>query len=237
MENMVRLPLEKAYNVRELGGYCTGDKKVTAWHRFLRSDAVDKLTEGDVSFLKEYGLKTVIDLRSDEEAERDPDVFVNNNEIDYYHLPLMTEQVDDVTINADSFHIELKSFYLALLKETNKIKKIMDAIAMAKEGCILFHCTAGKDRTGIIAMLLLGLANVNRTDIIANYEISYTILSANPNLKFDPSRTDISVIFSKPETISACLDYITENFQDIFGYLYSCGVSTENITKIKQRLF
>lgn len=236
MENIRHLPLRHAYNVRDLGGYWTTDGKITSWRKFLRADAMDKLDQSDIEYLKGYGLKTVIDLRSEDEAQREPDVFEADEDIDYINIPLMVGKVGDITLDADSFHIELKDFYLALLKEKEIIKRIMEKIAGASQGCVLFHCTAGKDRTGIVAMILLALAHVRKTDIIADYEISYTLLKENPHLKFDPKRIDISVIFSKPETILACLETIESNYGSVKEYICECGVSKTDIERIIARL-
>ena len=62
-----------------------------------------------------------------------------------------------------------------LLENKTAIKETFEILAEAK-GCTIFHCTAGKDRTGIIAMLILGLSGVSRKDIIANYEVTYTYI-------------------------------------------------------------
>ena len=59
MQNIIRLPLDNAYNVRELGGYYTKDKQITQWHRFLRSDDISQLTDQDIEFLLNYGVNKI----------------------------------------------------------------------------------------------------------------------------------------------------------------------------------
>ena len=81
--NYTRLPMENAYNVRELGGYATKKGSITIHHQFLRSENLTDITEEDKTFLIEYGLSGIIDLRSREEALIYPNPFRGNNAVKY----------------------------------------------------------------------------------------------------------------------------------------------------------
>ena len=90
--NYTRLPMENAYNVRELGGYATKKGSVTIHHQFLRSENLTDITEEDKMFLIEYGLSGIIDLRSREEALIYPNPFRGNNAVKYINCPLITDE-------------------------------------------------------------------------------------------------------------------------------------------------
>ncbi len=82
----VRLPLEHAYNVRDLGGYSTNLGRFTKGHAFVRADDPCNLKEKDIHFLLEYGISAIVDLRSEEELQRSPNPFAANQNVDYINI-------------------------------------------------------------------------------------------------------------------------------------------------------
>lgn len=239
MNNIIRLPLEQAFNVRELGGYAGNNRQSTKWQRFLRGDDLSKLSEQDLAYLKAYGVVVDIDLRSSSECSTHPDCLSGVAGIQYINIPFMTREIDDVTkLDIATKNFNLSDFYLTLLKEQDIVCRLMKTIAEAPNGCILFHCTAGKDRTGILSMLLLGLAGVCKTDILTNYQMSYINLLGNPNRQFlsIPKDMEISCMYSKPETIEVCIDYIRSEYETFDNYLKHCGVTLHQIQRIKDKL-
>ncbi|MEG0549402.1 MAG: tyrosine-protein phosphatase, partial [Coprobacillus sp.] len=148
MENIIRLPLDNAYNVRELGGYCNINKDYVKWHRFLRADDISALSKSDIDFLVQYGVNTVIDLRSEEECQKQPDALINVEGIKYYHYPFMKGNVSDATKVMTSIQdFNLGDFYVELVKDQEMVNGLLTTIANVEAGCLLFHCSAGKDRT------------------------------------------------------------------------------------------
>lgn len=239
----VRLPLKKAYNVRELGGYPTIDGKVTVSQKFLRGDDLTELTEADITFLLEYGVTSVLDLRSDIELEHAPNPLANHSSIYYLHKSLL-----DVGASSDSFEdfgelIEaehediLANMYIHILKESQKeIKEIFNWFA-DQEGCVLFHCTAGKDRTGVIAMLLLGLAGVSEEDIIANYMVTQIYNKANPEetMMNLPIELPKELLESKPEFMIKAYHYLVEKYENVENYFLQIGIDKVILDTIKEK--
>jgi len=229
----VRLPLEGTTNTRDLGGYSTKDGHSTKWHAFLRSDDLYDLSLRDKKFLEDYGLKTIIDLRSSEELKHRPSPYLNHPHVNYHNVSLFENAsplvIDTLPMDA------LKSMYIEMmLSRQDRIKEVLTLIANAKEGTILFHCAAGKDRTGVISMLLLGLVKVPNRDIVSNYEVSFTNLRRSPYFK---QRKDniTHLMYSNNSYMEETLEYIRDHYQTIESYIRSIGCDDELISKIKQR--
>lgn len=240
-KNWVRLPLERAHNVRELGGYPVAGGGQTAYHRFLRADDISTLSDADVAFLLSYGVGLVIDLRSPGEAKKSPDRLCGLDGVEYVQIPFLGKNVADVTqMNESDMELGLGALYVSMLKNQELTKEIFEAIETAPEGCVLFHCSAGKDRTGVLAMLLMSLAGADKQDCMTNYAQSYINLTRNPELaqlsKIPEYAKYEELMFSLPETIGACYDFIVDQYGSTEHYLEECGLSSETIEVIKRRL-
>ena len=159
-----RLRMEHGLNIRDMGGFETNDGRVTAFGKLLRAGVLQKLTPQEWGRLKEYGVRTVLDLRSLAEIETGRDAVPEG--VEWYHCPLQREQIDakDITGSAErAFAGSLTDGYLNIVK-----------IAGLEKGAVLFHCTAGKDRTGILASCIFTLCGISQEDIVADYEVTYT---------------------------------------------------------------
>lgn len=234
----MRLPLENAKNVRDLGGYSIGKTQSTKWHCFLRSDDISELNSEDEAYLKAYGLTSIIDLRSEQEAKDRPDTLKDDPTITYIHKTFMIDGIGDVTqVDDAQIDFTMSDFYLGLLHHKAQVKSIMDTIAELPNGCILFHCAAGKDRTGVVSMLLLGLVGVSRQDIITNYEQTFTNLRYKKDFhlfdKFNDEHRKL--MYSLPEYMEPSLDYIEKTYGNVEAYLLACDVSKDTLQKIKTR--
>lgn len=233
MIHYIRLPLEGTVNTRDLGGYPTKEGHSTKWHVFLRSDDLVLLSEKDQQFLWDYGLRTVIDLRSLPELMMRPSPYIHHPQIAYHNVSLF-EKANPKTMEALPEDL-LKSMYVEMLTDhQDQLKEIMTLIAHAPEGAVLFHCAAGKDRTGIIAMLLLGLVRVAHRDIVSNYEVSFTNLKRNAYYKKNKDMYT-HLMFSSNTTMEDTLGFIRERYKTIEDYLLSIGLTQETLDQIKGR--
>ena len=106
----------------------------------------------------------------------------------------------------------------------------------AAEGCVLFHCAAGKDRTGVIAMLLLQLADVAKADIIANYQTTHTYLAANPLVAQQVQTITNEMWLSAPEYLLPVLTHLEETYTDAYHYLRTIGVAQETLVHLQSKL-
>lgn len=233
-----RLPLEGAHNTRELGGYPTSSGAQTRYHRFLRSDALGELTQGDVEFLRGYGVRTVIDLRDPSEVEQNPNVALGDG-VTTHNVPLLAFDLSQRAEIERRFREEpptYEFFYELMLKNRKAIGACMRAIAEAPEGCVLFHCAVGKDRTGIIALLLMAVAGCDKWDCVANY------VQTRPNLMRhwwfevqwgEPNNMQLDD--SPAHAMEHAWDVVRRE-GGVVPFLIGCGLSNQEIAAIQARI-
>src|SRR5262245_51710615 len=154
--------LEGAMNCRDLGGYATADGRVTRWGCVYRSDGLDQLTEADLDVIAEIGIKVVFDFRMDTEVDAAPSRLPDHPRLKRQRLPigdagpgqslmelLQRGEITEFTVDA------VADMYEAILDDAaHEFGTVVAAAADPGNHPVLFHCTAGKDRTGLMAMLL-----------------------------------------------------------------------------------
>ena len=232
-----RLPLEGVVNTRELGGFPTVGGGRTHFHRFLRSDALVGATPADVEFLRNYGVRSVLDLRGPQEVEQRPDVFMGD---------------DVVCANISPFEVNMAGtemqesvpaswVYDRIFENRDAWRRIFEFIATAPEGCVLFHCAVGKDRTGILAALIMLLAGCDRWDVLTSYMPSRVNLMRLPFFNefwgMDCSDEEREHYDSRIETLEHWLGRLDAEFKgNVWAYLDWCGVSRETMEAVRSRL-
>ncbi len=228
-----RIPMDGPQNFRDLGGFLNRDGKATAWNRLYRADGLSALSERDMGTMRKLNIRTVVDLRSAAEQEKMPDRLPEG--IAYRSCPMMREDISTPGQAAESsFAQSLKTGYLEMIRENAPkvgaaAKAVMEA---AEKGAVVFHCTAGKDRTGVLAAILLLRLGVCEEDIIADYQVSHTYnrngvnraMEQAPQLKtYIQQAGEDSVLHSHPRNIQAVLALL--NADNIGAWLEKAGVS------------
>ena len=228
-----RLNLETPNNLRDLGGHMRKDKKVTKFNEFLRSDAMSELSKGDIEFLKEFGLKTVIDLRTDLEISRKPNDFENIDWVNYINIPLATEE----QLKIDGKDFTLRDFYIDLLNKSENFGNLFNYMAENPDGVILFHCTAGKDRAGLTAALLLLNAGISKPDVVADYEVSFTYYKQSllEQLKIYPDMP-IHFAHSESEWLENFISHLENDYGTVENFMLEKGVSKEKKKILRDKL-
>ena len=169
--------LEGCHNFRDLGGYPTRDGRQLRWRVLFRSDALHHLTPADVARLRgEIGLGDVVDLRSSGEIAIDGRGRLAAEDVRIHHLPLFD---GEGTVSADlGARITLCDRYFLMTEHAKRpIARVIQTLAEA-EGPAVYHCAAGKDRTGVISAVLLGLLGVADELIVADYAATRKNLDA-----------------------------------------------------------
>ncbi|MDO4798206.1 MAG: tyrosine-protein phosphatase [Coriobacteriales bacterium] len=241
-QSWVRLPLDGAFNVRELGGYPVANGDQTKFHRFLRADSLGRLTAWDAQFLYDYGVRAVVDLRDTSEVEDFPDQVIAAD-VAYANTPLLGFNIADArAVEQMVFETDfsMDMVYRTILENYEAIRACFRFIADAPPGCVLFHCSVGKDRTGILAMLLLSLAGVDKWDIVADY------VQTRPNLMRDEifaldwhdasNESFRASMESSADVIEHAYDLVELEHGGVESYLLECGVPDEVVASVRRRL-
>lgn len=178
MSDKRELNISKGFNFRDIGGYKNELGEQIKWHKIVRAAYLSDLDLHDQQLLFDYGIRTIIDLRSDAETKKYPDRYISS--IHYVHIPILNEDLTNSTTRVDGItgNISDKNGLKHMLKVyrllvTNKpaqqaYQKIFNLLAELNKG-VLIHCATGKDRTGIVIMLLLKLLGIPNQVILADY--------------------------------------------------------------------
>jgi len=248
-----RLPLEGATNFRDVGGYRSTDGRTVRWGRVFRSDALHLLTDDDVAALRDLGLATVFDLRRDVERERSPSVAHGEG--------VRTEVL--AIGGAASQHPELVDQILAGelaavddAYMVNEYLKMVDdhaadfgrlLSALAEPGALpaLFHCTAGKDRTGVAAALLLLVLGVDLETVLDDYELSSEYRGRKRMAELAPALAEVgvdveavrSLLSARRPVMEATLAHVVGEFTTVERYLVGpAGMDPATVEELRDLL-
>lgn len=172
------LALAGAPNFRDLGGYVTQSGKRLRWRQIFRTNALGSDLPAHEQFvLREIGLGTVCDLRGVAEREHRPTQLAG---VRVLHLPiepsivarLQDAYAEGQTLTADFAHEAMKQSYRNLILRWSPVLREMFQVLLATEHPLAFHCTAGKDRTGLVAALILSALDVPRATVLQDYLLS-----------------------------------------------------------------
>lgn len=238
------LPLQGANNVRELGGYRTSDGRRTKEHVFLRADGLDGLTGKDRHYLRRYPVGLVVDLRSRYETRLAPDKL--DKHFEQHHVPMfdhvqselarrMSEEYRD-DAPAQPVPTSLAEIYI-LLAETEKeeIRTVLKMLVDADKPA-LFHCTAGKDRTGTIAMCLLEMAGVPEETILDDYAATARYLGEAYGFgSHGEDGVPEDAYDSRPEIMRGLRDHLKEEYGSMRGYLHDIGITDDDIARLREK--
>ena len=224
-------------NVRELGGHPTRDGATTRRRSLLRSDDLVQLSAAGVQALADYGVRTVVDLRWPAEvAARQHPLARGDRRVRYHSISLLAG--DEMEWASLSGECSKEMWKCAVLEHTRpQLKAVLEIIAGAAVEPLLFHCVAGKDRTGLIAALLLALADVEPAAIAADYAASTAQLADAYLQRYaNLDRTEILEALRCPEEgVHNMLDYLAQ-YGGAAGYLRAIGLSDATIEALRARL-
>lgn len=222
--------LESTMNTRDLGLYrIAGTKEYTLPKQILRSDRCEVLSSRDKELLLNMKITTIIDLRGEGEVKAKPSAFEKDKEFFYHHFPIV-EGAEPPNCLGD---VPLSYMEMA---EADCMRDVFKTIANAEFG-VLFHCTAGKDRTGVVSAILLSLAGVSNEDIIFDYALSREFNKARLEayLKAHPE-VDKEIVLANEKSMSKFLQMFQKKYGSPEQYLLENGLSEDEINRIKGKL-
>ena len=227
------LNVTSIHNARDLGGYETQGGRYTKAHKYVRCAGMSNLTEVDRQYLLDYGIKAVIDLRSAYEKKTSPDVIADDEDFDYYDIDFFGNK-DAVLIPKGFDFKDMGDLYCLLLDNAkDKIKEIFRIFLKYPYDGVIFHCSAGKDRTGVTAALLLDLAGCHEYDIVKDYSESYENNEAiNEELEKNLEPDQARYLYSEPLYMMKMLNHIRENYGSAKEYLALLRFSEDEIDQL-----
>ena len=258
-----RLQLKKLFNTRDLGGFFTDDGRKIKKGKLIRSGKLSKIPPQTVEALKNLGVNTVVDLRIFTEIEQAPDTLWEG--VKYVHQPLLCTATPGITRD--------KSMRITMMKEARRIKSEFGTAdnymaatyrsilfneepkrhltlvlreIIENEGCVLWHCSGGKDRAGIVAMLVESLLGVSEEDILADFMASarfqrkkffwnrvaiYTIPATSRFKKIL-----LVMMAAKPRFLLEPINEIKQKYGSVVNYCkQELGVTDVDIEKMKAK--
>jgi protein-tyrosine phosphatase len=245
---MTALAWEGCLNVRDLGGLPTEDGRRTRAGALVRSDNVRKLTDAGWRSLAAHGVVRIVDLRWPEELAEDQPRDVD---IDVVHISVLGETIDPEYIETLDEHLDSVddvadhyawSYVDFLERYRDRFGRAFAAIADA-DGTVVVHCAGGKDRTGLVAALLLRLAGVGYAEIGADYAVSEHNLSPEVEQRWLDAPVE-GVERARREKLSRtpaegmvrALGEIEQRYGDVAAYLRATGLNDEQIDRLRERL-
>jgi len=244
------VPFEGTFNFRDLGGYSTSNGGRVTWGRIFRSDNLTNLTLNDHQLFSRMQIRLVCDFRSRAERERSPNKLPRDAALQSLHLPMMLGSLDAVEAMERIKRNDLEWLtpeymldgYIKILEESADKWAVVFNRLLEPEPRLVFHCSAGKDRTGICAALILLALGVPEKVVMKDHALSNEYLKAFlpkvysyfESLGLDTQRLT-PYLTAPQEAMRAVLDHIRIHYGGIATYLEEkIGISTEEIRILRE---
>lgn len=234
------LPFDVVFNFRDLGGYTTADGSTVKWRTLFRADGVHRLTADDLAPL---GVRTVLDLRTGTELERGR---FTHDAIGYHHLPILEQTWDPELLGADLDPVPfLADRYVDMLTTGREaIGGALHILAEADSLPLVFHCAAGKDRTGVVAAIVLSVLGVSDDDIATDYSLSRLgmprfkewIIATYPEAADAMSDQPSAFLVAPAEAMHLFLGRARSDFGSMHDYVADLGVTDATLDAVRANL-
>lgn len=230
--------LDGVHNFRDLGGYRIGDGRSIGWGRLFRADGLYRLTDDDLELIDAIGIRTVIDLRSAGEVEQHGTFPFERHPVAFHPLPIIdvTWRDTDLPDFAESEQGEVDFLTWAyrdmLVAGADRFAQAIVQLALPASAPAVFHCAAGKDRTGVLAALVLGGLGVDHEVIVADYGLTKAgmdrmrvwVETNHPEMAARMSETPSFMLAAHPQAMANVLDGLAAEHGTIRNYLATIGV-------------
>lgn len=255
------LPLEGTPNFRDLGGYETTDGRFVRWGLIYRSGVLTHLTASDFTYLAPLGVRVVCDFRTADENRTAPEIWIPGSDVAHVALPIGTSGTKDVNAPMNDFlstHPTEQQTKAWLAKtyggfaatnapEYAKVFKQLEEDHLP----LLYHCTAGKDRTGVFSAFLLLTLGVPMKTVLADYELTNKYLldavspaeakkmlaSSSPSLANVSPEVQRALMSADPDYLRSTLRQIDERYGSFDNYRRTqLGVSDSDVETLRNRL-
>jgi protein tyrosine/serine phosphatase len=235
-------------NVRDLGGHPTEDGGETRFGSVVRADSVRRLSDEGWEALVDYGVKTVVDLRANEELEADPPAELP---VDVVHVPFIEQdvwheiegKVEAAVKAAPDVATATRDVYLIFLERFDRnVAAAVRAVADAPEGGVVIHCAGGKDRTGLLTAFLLHLAGVGTDEIAEDYALSEERLRSRheqwlAEAQSDEEREHVKRMSQTPaDSMKGVFEELERRYGSVEEFLRQAGLTDDELARARARL-
>ena len=244
---MRTLSWDGCYNVRDLGGLPLAVGGETRYGAVVRADSLSRLTSTGWSTALSYGVTRVVDLRFAEERSRDAG---DAAPVEVVHVSLFGErdptkdrEWDASTRSTDDLTEVFATLYVETIDvRASQVVRVLNAVAESNGACVAVHCFAGKDRTGIVAALLLALAGVDDAVIVRDFAASdagVLRLCAEwvASAEDDTERSYRKRVLTAPAAaMASMLAHVTAKWGGAASYLLAHEVEPDTVEGLRRRL-
>ena len=232
--------LEAVHNFRDLGGYATADGRSTRWRTLFRSDGLYRLRGADdMSRVRQLGLKSVIDLRTERE-QREQGIFPTDDiEVTFHHLSIVDVTWSDTETPEFDDEVEFLVWgYRDMLEiGSGRFADAMHVLAQTDSLPAVFHCAAGKDRTGVLAALLLSSLGVEDAHICADYGLTQDAMRRSiawskvhrPELAERYATIPKAYLAADPRAMQIILTELAQQHGSVRNYVREIGVTNDTV--------
>lgn len=254
------IALEGVANTRDLGGLRTGDGRSIKPGLLIRSGEIDHISDAGKEKLEEIGVVAVIDLRTTKEATADPAVWPDGIGPTRYNFPLLERQsaiIEDMRRQIAAGTAEGKwmdqsfsdTFDYMPTDYSNEIRQVFDVLLETPPGQpVLFHCSGGKDRTGVVTVVLLSALGVTEDDIKADFMMSNELIRPDALAQMIADKVNASngssmkaedvwpSVGVRPEYLKVFYASIERNYGNMDGYIQEgLGLTADEIGLMQER--
>ncbi len=232
--------LEAVHNFRDLGGYPTAGGRSTKWRTLFRSDGLYRLRGADdMSRVMQLGLKSVIDLRTERE-QREQGIFpIDDIEVTFHHLSIVDVTWSDTETPEFDDEVEFLVWgYRDMLEiGSSRFADAMHVLAQTDSLPAVFHCAAGKDRTGVLAALLLSSLGVEDAHICADYGLTQDAMRRSiawskvhrPELAERYASIPKAYLAADPRAMQIILTELAQQHGSVRNYVREIGVADATV--------
>jgi len=232
--------LDAVHNFRDLGGYRTDDGRRIGWGRLFRADGLYRLTADDLDVVDALGIRTVVDLRSGPEFDQHGRFPLERYPVAFHHLPIidstwMASEIPDVD-DTENGAIEFLTWAYGdmLARGADRFAHAFGLLAVPGSSPAVFHCAAGKDRTGVLAALILGGLGVDHDAIVEDYALTQAamvrmrawVMTNHPEMAERMGETPAFMLAANPQAMRNVLDQMVVDHGSVRGYLSSIGIGS-----------